>query len=715
MIKLAFSCKVGKRIINIFDETEETFRKWSKEGKLRCIHEGCKTPIMRYANGDYKMPYFSHIDNSGCDFSEDDYGRESGKYNSKTKREHSLGQYKLAGWIRKIKGVTDLQLEKIIEETNQRADIYFKYNNKEYVIEYQCTPQATKYNERHELYRLNKINDIWIFGTKKYGIEELLKEDKDKGEINFKVAEKQQLLENNRILYYNPFKDLFIKIEAQDLTLACREQNNGDITLLKNTFIIEKYNKNKLEVLNNIEYLLKHEVNEEVVNYINACLELKGGFTFKYEKDNGLMICSKKGYTKMKDEDGIETFKGEIQIELNEEDIYWELKYLINKEISIENLRKNKQKIINMLNRYDIKWKLRHVLYEDLYIIFYRDYKELDRIGMLNSSKEEIIKCIEKNIAYINEQKRIEEEKREKEKKRIEKEKLKQQLNELKEKKKVSLFIKKYNKLYNQKITSENIPCWIKYNICNLSPKEIVNYYKAPYKEFYFILNPNNYKNDNKDVERILHHIYEDKLKNIYEDKGFEIDTTFNNILYKEIPIYNYYKDIKGLSLSELQSVIKKSIHPLDFDSVKSNIDWYFGQDNFNFLYKQKYENYFTNVEDSICIPYINEYIELSKIVKGELTWFEIDFMYHRYQAKLKEEKNIEIYKNIFNIIEERYDKNDGVKNLYRDGKYVRITLRNWEHIVYEMNPEINIGTDIESVYEEISTMIRNGLYPIDK
>lgn len=711
---MAFSCRVGKKIINIFDETEETFRKWSKEGKLRCIHEGCKTPIMRYANGDYKMPYFSHVDNSGCDSSEDDYGRESGKYNSETKREHSLGQYKLADWIRKIKGVTDLQLEKVIEETNQRADIYFKYNNEEYVIEYQCTPQATKYNERHELYRLNKINDIWIFGTKKYGIEELLKEDKDKGEINFKVAEKQQLLENNRILYYNPFEDLFIKIEAQDLTLACREQNNGDITLLKNTFIIEKYNKNKLEVLNNIDYLLKHEVNEEVVNYINACLELKGGFTFKYEKDNGLMICSKKGYTKMKDEDGIETFKGEIQIELNEENIYWELKYLINKEISIENLRKNKQKIINVLNRYDIKWKLRHVLYEDLYIILYRDYKELEEIGILKSSKEEIIECIEKTIEYINEQKRIEEEKKEEQRKREEKERLKVRFNELKKKKKLLLFIKKYNDLYNQEITVEDIPYWIEYNIYNLSPKEIINYYKAPYRELYFRKNPNNYTNDNKEIENILHRIYEDKLKDIYEDKGFEIDTTFNNILYKEIPIYNYYKDIKGLSLSELQSVIKKSIHPLDFDLVKSNIDWYFRQDNFNFLYKQKYENHFHEVEGSMYISYINERISLSKIVKRQLTTFEIDWMCEKYKYKLEEEKNKDKYKSIFNTIEKRYDKVDGVRTMYRDGRYIRITLRNWEHIVYEMNIKTNTE-EMEGIYEEISTMIRNGLYPIDK
>lgn len=706
---MAFNCKVGKKVINIFDETEETFRKWSKEGKLRCIHEGCKTPIMRYAHGDYKMPYFSHVDGSGCDFSEDNYGRESGKYNAETKREHNLGQYKIADWIRKIKGITDLQLEKVIGETNQRADIYFKYNNEEYVVEYQCTPQASKYNERHELYRLNEINDIWIFGTKKYGIEELLKEEKENGEVNFKVADKQQLLESNRVLYYNPFEDIVVKIEAENLALACREQNNGDITLLKNSFIIEKYSKNKLEEINNLEYLLKHEVNEEVVNYINACLELKGGFTFKYEKDNSLMICSKKGYTKMKDEDGIETFKGEIQIELNEEDIYWELKYLINKEISIENLRKNKQKIINMLNKYDIKWKLKHVLYEDLYIILYRDYKKLEEIGLLNSSKEEIIKCIEKTIEYIKEQKRIKEEKAEKERLRV-------KLKELKKNKKLLLFINKYNKLYNQYISIEDIPYWIEYSIYNLSPKEVIDYNKAPYRELYFIKNPNNYTNDNEEVENILHCMYEDKLKDIYEKKGYEIDIDFGNIKYKDIPIYHYYNDIKGLSLLELQNIVKEPIHPLDFDSAKSNIDWYFRQDNFNFLYKQKSEDYyyFHEVEGSMYIPYINETIRLSKIRKGELTEFDIDWMYYKYQNKLEEEKNIEKYKNIFNTIEKRYDKVNGVRTMYRDGKYIRITLRNLEHIVYEMNVETNTE-EMEEIYEEISTMIRNGLYPIDK
>ena len=88
--------------------------------------------------------------------------------------------------------------------------------------------------------------------------------------------------------------------------------------------------------------------------------------------------------------------------------------------------------------------------------------------------------------------------------------------------------------------------------------------------------------------------------------------------------------------------------------------------------------------------------------------------MCEKYKYKLEEEKNKDKYKSIFNTIEKRYDKVDGIRTMYRDGRYIRITLRNWEHIIYEMNIKTNIE-EMEGVYEEISTMIRNGLYPIDK
>lgn len=64
--------------------------------------------------------------------------------------------------------VTNAILEGWIPETKQRPDIMFEYKNKKYVIEYQCSPIATEYIERHNLYKSSGINDIWICGTKKY-------------------------------------------------------------------------------------------------------------------------------------------------------------------------------------------------------------------------------------------------------------------------------------------------------------------------------------------------------------------------------------------------------------------------------------------------------------------------------------------------------------------------------------------------------------------
>lgn len=44
----------------------------------------------------------------------------------------------------------------------------FEYNGKKCVIEYQCSPIATEYIERHNLYKESGIMDIWICGTEKY-------------------------------------------------------------------------------------------------------------------------------------------------------------------------------------------------------------------------------------------------------------------------------------------------------------------------------------------------------------------------------------------------------------------------------------------------------------------------------------------------------------------------------------------------------------------
>lgn len=64
----------------------------------------------------------------------------------------------------------------------------FKYNGKQYVLEYQCSPIATEYIERHELYQAVGIKDIWIAGYDKY----------------FSKNSRHKFLENYIKGYYNP-------------------------------------------------------------------------------------------------------------------------------------------------------------------------------------------------------------------------------------------------------------------------------------------------------------------------------------------------------------------------------------------------------------------------------------------------------------------------------------------------------------------------------
>ena len=71
-------------------------------------------------------------------------------------------------WLLTLPNVSDVVLEAWLPDTHQRPDIMFRQNGHLYVLEYQCTPIATEFFERHDLYRAAGIKDIWICGYEKY-------------------------------------------------------------------------------------------------------------------------------------------------------------------------------------------------------------------------------------------------------------------------------------------------------------------------------------------------------------------------------------------------------------------------------------------------------------------------------------------------------------------------------------------------------------------
>ena len=62
---------VALEISKDFD-TENMIREEGKYRHLRCPDPNCKSPFLRYCHGEKKQPYFAHLSNVSCDYSDYD-------------------------------------------------------------------------------------------------------------------------------------------------------------------------------------------------------------------------------------------------------------------------------------------------------------------------------------------------------------------------------------------------------------------------------------------------------------------------------------------------------------------------------------------------------------------------------------------------------------------------------------------------------------------
>lgn len=190
------TAKLGESVINCIDGKYDRYRlkQWSVKGILKCPICGGE---YEYCHGEVISPYFRHV------------GKECNTYYSEPETyEHINGKLILYNWIKKQSDVKNCNLEYWIPETKQRPDIYFEYRGKRFVIEFQCTPIASEFLIRRELYRLAGINDIWILGTSKYS----LSLDTNGNAIYpkpFKTIE-AETLKNGYLIYLDVRNKLFI-------------------------------------------------------------------------------------------------------------------------------------------------------------------------------------------------------------------------------------------------------------------------------------------------------------------------------------------------------------------------------------------------------------------------------------------------------------------------------------------------------------------------
>jgi competence CoiA-like predicted nuclease len=175
------------------------------------------------------MPYFRHKEKDKCE----------DVYSEPETEEHIKGKRDLFEWVKVQDNVTDAVLEGWIPETHQRPDIMFKYNDEQYVIEYQCTPIASEYVKRHYLYKAADIKDIWILGYDNYRTNRI------------------KMIEKFAIAYYSTGDNDFNFIQLHYKTHNIVTIND----------IIERYkrSKNQLE-----EYLEQQEIIKNCNQYIKA-------------------------------------------------------------------------------------------------------------------------------------------------------------------------------------------------------------------------------------------------------------------------------------------------------------------------------------------------------------------------------------------------------------------------------------------------------------
>lgn len=176
------TCKIGEETISTFGNKYDRYilKKWSNKNILKCPVCG---DTYEYCHGEYVSPYFRHKEKQ-C----------TGYFTEPETEEHKKGKQLLYEWIKNLEGISNLQLEYWIPETKQRPDIYFEKDGKRYVIEFQCTPIASEFKERRELYRLAGIKDIWILGTDKYNITSSRYKEIEKDELTYLNVEDNSLI-----------------------------------------------------------------------------------------------------------------------------------------------------------------------------------------------------------------------------------------------------------------------------------------------------------------------------------------------------------------------------------------------------------------------------------------------------------------------------------------------------------------------------------------
>jgi hypothetical protein len=299
------TAKIGDSIINCFDGKYDRYRlkQWSNKGILKCPVCGGD---YEYCHGEVVSPYFRHIGKE-CD----------GFYGESETDEHRNGKLMLYNWIKDQQGITNCKIEAWIPETKQRPDIYFEFEGKPFVIEFQCTPIASEFLIRRELYKLAGINDIWVLGLQKYKLNE----------SRFRVIEKELSLVDKLIYFDITNKNVIVNLNLikKNSDILHTEKIWFNNYFCESNKIINYYKNYNRFYNNNIDNFIfdtELKINMDTLSYLTSLEE-------KFKKDYEMKIEQERLIEEYKKEQISNTERAieKIKLKLDQENIPYKLQF----------------------------------------------------------------------------------------------------------------------------------------------------------------------------------------------------------------------------------------------------------------------------------------------------------------------------------------------------------------------------------------------------
>ncbi|SOB91694.1 competence CoiA-like predicted nuclease [Ureibacillus xyleni] len=189
--------------------------------------------------GHVKIPHFAHVKKSECEHS----------FSDGESPQHLEGKEQLFLLFQTLR--LNVQLEPYLPKLKQRPDLLLHHNNKQFAIEFQCSPIPNeKLTQRNSGYSSASIIPIWIPATPSEISEGINKISINKQIQQFIISTKHQ----QYIMMYNPFLRQFIYL--------------SNILFVHGNTFIAKVNALPIQFQNFPFYLPKNLTREEFERYL---------------------------------------------------------------------------------------------------------------------------------------------------------------------------------------------------------------------------------------------------------------------------------------------------------------------------------------------------------------------------------------------------------------------------------------------------------------